>query len=72
MSLLIVSHVLLGVIGVFIGVILMVGKPGYDKGTRQEAENDEKLADFHTLHVSSGLGSTAPATKEGMRQRNAA
>lgn len=72
MNLLIVSHVLLGVIGVFIGILLMVDKAGRHKDTRKEAESDEKLADFHTVHVSTGLGSTALATKDGLRGRDAA
>jgi len=72
MDLLIITHLLIGVIGVFVGVRLMTGK-GRDHENTQEEENiHERLADFHTVRGSTGLGSTAPAMKDTPCQRDAA
>ena len=72
MDLLIITHLLLGVIGLFIGVRLMTDKGREHENVQEEENIHERLADFHTVHVSTGLGSTAPAMKDTPRQRDAA
>jgi hypothetical protein len=49
MSLLIITHILLGIIGVFVGV-LIAGKRR-DHGDIHEADSDERLADFYTVRI---------------------
>jgi hypothetical protein len=67
MKLLVLTHLLLGSVGVFVGALLMTGKE------REHEENiDERLADFHTERILVGLGSTAPAMKDSPRDRDAA
>jgi hypothetical protein len=61
--LLIITHVMMGVIGVLTGVLLTIAKVRDHDDNQQQADSDEKLADFHTVRVSTGLGST------GMKDR---
>jgi hypothetical protein len=72
MDLLILTHLLIGVLGVFVGVRLMTAKWREHENIQKEENSDERLADFHTVRVSTGLGSRAPAMKDTRRKRDAA
>lgn len=50
MSLLIITHILLGIIGVLVGVLIAGKKRA--PGDIQEADSDERLADFYTARTS--------------------
>ena len=67
MDLLIITHLLIGVLGVFVGVRLMTAKGREHQNIQEEENSDERLADFHTVRVSTGPGSRAPAMKDTPR-----
>lgn len=72
MKLLVLTHLLLGIVGVFVGVLLMTGKERERENIQEEENIDERLADFHTERILVGLGSTAPARKDSPRHCDAA
>jgi hypothetical protein len=69
---LIITHLLIGVLGVYVGVRLMIAKGREHQNIQGEENSDERLADFHTVRVSTGLGSMAPAMKDIPRNRDTA
>ena len=52
MNFLIITKVLLGVTGVFVGVLLMAGKERDPEDIQQEADTDQRLSDFYTARIS--------------------
>jgi hypothetical protein len=67
---LVITHFVVGVIGLFVGVLLLSKKRDHQDMWR-ERNLDERLADFHTKHVLTEVGST-PAVQDGVRKRDAA
>jgi hypothetical protein len=58
------------VVGLFVGVLLLSKKRDH-QDIRRDRNLDQRVADFHTKHVLTGVGST-PAVQDGVRQRDAA
>jgi hypothetical protein len=52
MDLLIITQLLLGVIGVFLGVRLIAGKERDREDIQKEADTDQRLSDFYTARIS--------------------
>ena len=64
MDLLIITHLLIGAIDVLVGVLLIACRKREHENVQEEENSDERLADFHTVRVSTGPISTAPAVKD--------
>ena len=52
MILLVITHLLLGIFGVLVGVLLMAGKKTVNKDIQEGADSDARLSDFYTARIS--------------------
>lgn len=52
MDLLNMTHLLLGIVGVFLGVRLMAGKQRDHEDIQKEADTNQRLSDFYTARIS--------------------
>jgi hypothetical protein len=52
MILLVITHLLLGIIGVLVGVLLMAGKKTVNRDIQEGADSDARLSDFYTARIS--------------------